>query len=166
MGTKELKGLIIFDHDGTLVNTDSRVFEAFEGTHALLASLRQHGFEIALWTARGHRSSVESLKFVGLSQYIGEIYGHDDGLPKPHVAGLLQITDGFTKDKIIHIGDSIGDLTGAQNFGIPVIGALWSCPETQKESTEETFRKYTKFIAHKVIDCKKIIEDHFKITLD
>lgn len=166
MINKEVKGLIIFDHDGTLVNTDTREYKAYNGTVELLERLRASGFEIAVWTARDYQSTVESLKSVGLAKFIGEIYGHDSGIPKPHVAGLEQIAHGFTRDKIIHIGDSVGDLTGAQSFGIPCIGAVWCYAKDEIDSTEEVFKNYTKFIAYEVMDCKKIIEDHFKITLD
>ena len=150
------KGLIIFDHDGTLIDTHTQDFKVFPGIKELLMSLRNSGFEIAIWTARSHRGVVESLKKNGLTSYVGEIYGHDDGPSKPHPYGLESLSSGFSKDKIIHIGDSMGDLTGASYFGIKVIAACWFSKEL-----EENYSKYTPFIAKSVDECKEIIANQF-----
>ncbi|MBY0412854.1 MAG: HAD-IA family hydrolase [Bdellovibrionales bacterium] len=153
-------GMIIFDHDGTLVNTESSVFKVFPGIKELLVDCKQLGFEFSVWTARSHRSTVESLKSLDLAHFFTEIYGHDDGLSKPHTMGLTQITAGIEKKKVLHIGDSLGDIEGAQNFGIEVIAACWN-----SLNQVEIFQKKTPYLAKKPSDCRAIIAHKFNVKL-
>ncbi|MBC7427329.1 MAG: HAD family hydrolase [Bacteriovorax sp.] len=153
-------GMIIFDHDGTLVNTNEPDFKLFSGIKELLVDLDQAGFEMSVWTARGHRSTLESLKTLQIASYFWEIYGHDDGLSKPHPAGLAKISEGFGKDKLLHIGDSVGDLEGAAAFGIDVIAACWN-----STNQVETFKRKTSFLAMMPDDCRKIIAAKFNVNL-
>ena len=152
--------MIIFDHDGTLVDTDTPDFKVFPRIKELLVDLTRLGFHLSVWTARSHKSTVESLKRMEIASYFGEIYGHDDGVAKPHPEGLRSITDGFDKTLVLHIGDSYGDIEGAHNFGISVIAACWNNPEQV-----ENFRTKTPFVALKVDDCRAIIAKKFNVEL-
>jgi phosphoglycolate phosphatase-like HAD superfamily hydrolase len=153
-------GLIIFDHDGTLVNTESSDFKVFPGIKELLVDCSNLGFELAVWTARSHRSTVESLKSFDLAQYFIEIYGHDDGLSKPHPMGLTQISGMYSKKHILHIGDSLGDVEGAQAFGIEVIAACWN-----SRIQVENFKMKTPFVALHPEDCRSFIAKKFNVSL-
>lgn len=153
-------GMIIFDHDGTLVCTETPEFSLFPGVKELLVDLVKADFAISVWTARSHQSTVESLKRLGVAEFIGEIYGHDDGMSKPHPMGLSQITQGFEKNQLLHIGDSLGDLEGANAFGIAVIAACWN-----STNQVEIFKQKTAFIAMKPAECRGIIEKKFNVKL-
>lgn len=152
--------MIIFDHDGTLVNTETSEFHIFSGIKELLADLSEAGFTLAVWTARSHRSTAESLKRFSIAEYFEEIYGGDDGMAKPHPMGLLKMTDGFLKPNILHIGDSVGDLDGARDFGIEVIAACWN-----SANQVETFKKKTSFIAYHPDDCREVIAKKFGVKI-
>lgn len=152
--------MIVFDHDGTLVCTETPEFSLFPGIKELLVDLTNAGFLISVWTARPHKSTVESLKRLGIAEYIGEIYGYDDGLPKPHPMGLMKITEGIGKESLLHVGDSLGDLDGAKAFGIPVIAACWN-----STIQVEIFRQRTPYLAMKPGDCRGIIEKLFNVKL-
>ncbi len=153
-------GMIIFDHDGTLVNTDVPDFKLFDGIKELLVDLSEAGFEMSVWTARSHRSTVESLKRLEVASFFWEIYGHDDGLSKPHPMGLTKITEGFEKKNLLHIGDSVGDLEGAGSFGIDVIAACWN-----STNQVEIFKRKTPFLAMTPDDCRNIISQKFNVNL-
>ncbi|MBC7712601.1 MAG: HAD family hydrolase [Rhizobacter sp.] len=153
-------GMIIFDHDGTLVNTNEPDFKLFPGIKELLVDLNNLGLEMSVWTARGHRSTVESLKTLQIANFFWEIYGHDDGIAKPHPSGLAKISEGFAKEKIIHIGDSLGDLEGAAAFGIEAIAACWN-----SSNQVEIFKRKTPFVAMTPDDCRKIISAKFNVFL-
>lgn len=152
--------MVIFDHDGTLIHTETPDFKVFPGIKELLVDLKNAGFELAVWTARSHRSTAESLKNAEIAAFFGEIYGHDDGIPKPHPMGLSQITNGVDRDSVIHIGDSIGDLDGANSFGISVIAACWN-----STNQVEIFRRKTPFVAMTPEDCRMIIANKFNVKL-
>lgn len=120
------KGHIIFDHDGTLVNTEARTFVLFEGMKELLSELKSQGFRLYVWTSRPRKSTLESLNRFELESFFYEIYAYDDGLPKPHPMGPEQLTEGISKNNILHIGDSSTDIDGAKAYGIEVVLACWS----------------------------------------
>ena len=115
---------------------------------------------MSVWTARSHRSTIESLKNAEIAEFFNEIYGHDDGLSKPHPMGLLQITNGFKKESVIHIGDSLGDLDGAHSFGIAVIAACWN-----SANQVDIFKRKTPFVAMTPKECREIIAQKFNVLL-
>ncbi len=151
-------GHIIFDHDGTLVNTDATPFILFKGMHELLQDLKAKGFELYIWTARPRRSTLESIKRLDISQFFTEIYCFDDGIPKPHPMGLMSLTDGFEKEKILHIGDSLTDFEGAKAYGIDVIAACWNSPDQVQKYAE--LATYT---ALNLDECRSIIKRKFYV---
>jgi phosphoglycolate phosphatase-like HAD superfamily hydrolase len=153
-------GLIIFDHDGTLVDTDSPDFKVFPGIKELLVDCQKLKFDLAVWTARSHKSTVESLKSLDIAHFFGEIYGHDDGLSKPHPMGLQQISAGLNKQQILHIGDSIGDVEGALSFGIEVIAACWN-----NRNQVVIFQRKTPYVALEARDCRRFIAKKFNVSL-
>ena len=81
-------------------------------------------------------------------------------MPKPHPYGLEKITAGFEKKFILHIGDSLGDLEGAESFGIPVIAACWNNINQVKN-----FEQRTPYIAITPSDCREIIAKIFSVNL-
>ena len=152
--------MVIFDHDGTLINTDTPDFKLFPGIKELLVDLEKAGIQMSVWTARSHRSTVESLKNADIARFFLEVYGHDDGMSKPHPMGLSQITNGIERDSVIHIGDSLGDLDGANAFGIAVIAACWN-----SSNQVDIFKRKTPFVAMKPEDCRAIIAKKFNVNL-
>jgi phosphoglycolate phosphatase-like HAD superfamily hydrolase len=152
--------MIVFDHDGTLVNTDSPDFILFKGIKELLADLSDLGFLLSVWTARGQQSTLESLKHLNVANYFWEIYGHDSGVSKPHPLGLVKLTAGFKAENILHIGDSLGDVEGAKALGIDVIAACWN-----NHSQVEIFRKKTPLLAMTPNDCRAIIAKKFNVLI-
>ena len=152
--------MIIFDHDGTLVNTETPNFKLFPGIKELLVDCTALGFDLAVWTARSHRSTVDSLKSLDIAQFFREIYGHDDGLSKPHPMGLETLTSGIEKKNLLHIGDSVGDLDGANGFGIEVIAACWN-----SRNQVEIFQQKTPFVVFTPAECRAIIAKKFNVNL-
>ncbi len=148
--------LVIFDHDGTLVNTELREYVLFPGIKELIIHLKENGFKLSVWTARSKESTKQSLLRLEIHEYFDEIYGHDSGFPKPHPMGLENLSLGYEKSKVIHIGDSLADLEGALNFGIDVIAACWNNPNQVKN-----FKQKTDMIALAPIDCESYIFKKF-----
>lgn len=159
-GPENSRGLIVWDHDGTLVNTNLREFQLFPGVRELLFDLKNNGFDLAVWTSRPRASTLASLKRLEIAPFFGEIHCYDDGLAKPHPEGLIRVSSGHHKEKILHIGDSLSDIEGAKAFGVDVIGALWYSTRQLKE-----FSEMTPLIAMKVDDCREIIEKKFNVRL-
>jgi phosphoglycolate phosphatase-like HAD superfamily hydrolase len=151
-----VKGHIIFDHDGTLFKIGKAGVQLFPGMEKLLLDLKKQNFALYVWTARPRRSAIEFLNEFKIAALFTEIYCFDDGRPKPHPQGLETLTLGIEKNKIIHIGDSITDIEGAQAFGVDVIAACWNDLEQA-----EDFIHLTPFVARNLEECKKIIEGKY-----
>lgn len=151
-----VKGHIIFDHDGTLVNMNHREIQLFEGMEDFLRELKNQNFALYVWTARPRASALDILTKLNVLNLFNDFYCYGDGYPKPDIAGLEKLTSGIEKNKILHIGDSLIDIEGAQNFGIEVIAACWNDPEQA-----ESFIKYTPLVANNLNDCRKIIRGKY-----
>lgn len=156
-----VSGLIIFDHDGTLVNTNDHDYTLYRGMRELLQLLKLHGLHLSVWTARSNQSTTQSLTRLDILDLFDDIYGHDDGAPKPNAMGLERLSAGYTKNQVLHIGDSRADIEGAQGFGIDVIAACWNNP-----NQVQNFMQKTSMVASSVDDCKEFIAKKFNLNFD
>ncbi len=156
MGKLTQDALVIFDHDGTLVNTELRDYALFPGIKELLLSLKLQGFKLSVWTARSSESTKASLSRLEIYGFFEEIYGHDNGFPKPHPMGLENLSAGFEKSQVLHIGDSLADLDGALNFGIDVIYACWN-----NSNRVQNFKEKTTMVAMSPKECDGLISKKF-----
>jgi phosphoglycolate phosphatase-like HAD superfamily hydrolase len=116
---------VIFDCDGTLVDTSGPKYKLFPGIKELLLA---HAEECVfyVWTARGRQSTIRILGELGIAAYFDSLSTPDDSIPKPHIAGLFNLVGNAPKQSICVIGDSSNDILGAKNFGVLAIGASWN----------------------------------------
>jgi len=86
---------VIFDCDGTLIDTSNRQYQLFEGIKELIQELSPHCL-LYVWTARGRSSTLRILQELGVSSYFDGVSCWDDSLPKPHIEGLQNLVGQFT----------------------------------------------------------------------
>ena len=146
---------IIFDCDGTLLNTRNAPYSMYPGIKELILDLTGE-FSLYVWTARGRGSLRRALEENGILAYFDGLWTPDDGIPKPHRAGLDHLVGGFSKEDIWMIGDTTNDIFGAKNYGIRAIAALWDA-DTRKESLLEAGAD---FLATHPEECSKIIRSN------
>lgn len=118
---------IVFDCDGTLVDTTKLKYDLFPGIKELLAELSVQA-NLYVWTARDRKSTLRILKELGILHFFEALCTIDDALPKPHVSGLIELVADVPKSSICVIGDTSNDILGAKNFGVKSIGAIWNNP--------------------------------------
>jgi phosphoglycolate phosphatase-like HAD superfamily hydrolase len=116
---------VVFDCDGTLVDTSSTKYILYPSIKTILTDLSQRAV-LSVWTARDRISTIRILNENQISPIFEAIYSSDDAFPKPHVKGLEELTCGSDKSKVFVVGDSRMDMMGAKNFGAKAIGALWN----------------------------------------
>lgn len=121
----EITKHIIFDCDGTLIDTSQFNYRLYPGIKELLLSLRLES-KLYVWTARDRISTIKILQSQGVYQLFENLSTLDDALPKPHMSGLVELVGNSDKSRICMIGDTINDILGAKNFGIKSIGAIWN----------------------------------------
>jgi phosphoglycolate phosphatase len=146
---------LVFDCDGTLLDTSTVPYKLFPGIKELLFELSQD-YYLYVWTARGRSSTLRVLEESGVVQLFEALYTADDGAGKPHPLGLLTLVGEAPKHEILVIGDTTNDVYGAKNFGVKSLGALWN-GETKAHILREAA---VDFLATSVFECSKIIRQN------
>jgi phosphoglycolate phosphatase len=148
---------IIFDCDGTLLDTQSVPYSLFPGIREFLEI---HGGECTfyIWTARRRSSLERYLKELGIFSYFSGISTPDDSASKPDKEGVMALVGEISKKSICVIGDSPTDMLGAKDFGVMAIGATWNKQASSHFLTEAG----ADFIVSHPSECSKLIELHLK----
>ena len=152
---------IVFDHDGTLVNTAKIPSFAYEGIEDLLKFLLENGVLLYVWTARSKESARRILDEVKLLKYFEAICGGYDALSKPSPSGIEYLVPGTSPENVVVIGDSLGDIIGGHKFGATALGAMWAHGNNygydgfKEHGAEESFET--------VASLKKFIESYIEV---
>lgn len=152
---------VVFDHDGTLVNTSQYPKSLFEGIKELLRHLKSQGIKLYVWTARDRRSTLEILKTLDILDQFEDISTASDGHPKPNPDGLEVMLFDIDPKSVVIVGDSYTDILGAKHFGCTSIGVIWIDPndEDGKASLEHFEADH---ICSTVSECKKVLDNLIK----
>jgi phosphoglycolate phosphatase len=102
---------VVFDCDGTLVDTSGSTFFLYPGIRELLEDLCQD-CELYVWTNRDRKSLVRMLKDFGVLAYFKNMSTIDEHLPKPDVGGLDILVSDRPKSRVWVIGDTSLDILG------------------------------------------------------
>jgi len=116
---------IVFDHDGTLVNTSIYDYALYPGMLKLLIHLEQKGIRLYVWTARNRNSTVEILRSLGIIDKFDELACGNEAKRKPEIEALENLLPGIDPKEVAMIGDSLGDIIGGSKFGASAFGAMW-----------------------------------------
>ncbi len=146
---------IIFDCDGTLVDTSEFRYRLYPGIKELLTDLSQDSI-LYVWTARDRASTLRILKELAVLSVFEQICTVDDALPKPHIEGLKQLVGDVDRNQVCMIGDTSNDILGARNFGIKSIGVIWN-PQARADYLKETGAD---FLAKEPAACAEWIRQH------
>jgi phosphoglycolate phosphatase len=144
--------IFVFDHDGTLVDTE-KTRELYPGIKELLEQIENNGDKIFLWTARNRASTIEFLKTLGIIGKFCDICTSTDAQPKPVVDGLLaMLPDDYQTQEVFVIGDSYTDMIGARKINAKALGACWA--HTNSEQAEILKEFGADYLFHSVKDLK------------
>ncbi len=150
-----MKRHIVFDCDGTLVDTSQLKYSLYPGIKDLLLALAADSV-LYVWTARDRRSTLRILEELGVLSLFSQICTIDDALPKPHVSGLVDMLHETDRSQVCVIGDTSNDVLGAKNFGAKSIGAVWN----QNASSVVLKDSGADLIANKPSECLEWIHSH------
>ena len=94
----------------------------------LLHALKQRGAYLAVATGKPEYTSVEILRYFGLLPYFDAVAGPTDQELHVDKADLIRrVLPG--KGRAVMVGDTVGDVKGAQDCGIDSVGALYGYGE-------------------------------------
>jgi phosphoglycolate phosphatase len=147
---------IVFDHDGTLVDTTNIRRNLYPNMQELLQFLHGEGIKLYVWTARSRRSTEDILTSLGVISFFEDICGGNNAPSKPSPEGIELLLPAVNPENVIVIGDSLGDIIGGHNFGAHCIGAMWGHGD---ERAREAYLEHgAKESFLNLLDCKQYIE--------
>jgi phosphoglycolate phosphatase len=152
---------IIFDCDGTLIDTSTTKYKLFPGIKELVQELSSDCL-LYVWTARGRSSTLRILEELGIYSYFDSFCAMEDSIPKPHIAGIFDLVGKAPKHSICIIGDSSNDILGAKNYGVLSIGAIWG-EDARHELLQDAGAD---FIVSHPSECSKLIQLNLKGDTD
>jgi phosphoglycolate phosphatase len=155
--TRVIMKHVIFDCDGTLLDTSGPKYKLFPGIKELISDLSTDCL-LYVWTARDRLSTLRILGELGISSAFEAFSTIDDSYPKPHIRGLRDLVGVHPKHAICVIGDSSNDMLGAKNFGVLGLGAIWNTLSTPGILTDAG----ADFIVSHPADCSKLIRLNLK----
>jgi phosphoglycolate phosphatase len=94
----------------------------YPGLIDALALLEQAGVKLAICTNKAERFTIPLMHQIGLSDRFASIVGGDTlGVAKPDPAPIHEMIARAGGGRAIFLGDTINDIAGARNAGIPSI---------------------------------------------
>lgn len=143
--------IVIFDHDGTLVDTSSSQKKLYPGIKEMVEELKSLDIKLFVWTARPSGSAVEILKSLGIIGAFEEVYGGNELYPKPDPRGIKEL---LGKGDTFMVGDTYVDMIAGTELKAYCLGACWD-----KESNAMELRQFgAQAIATSAQECLAFIK--------
>ena len=128
--------LIIFDWDGTLLNSkeQSSKVNLFEGVEYGIKELKKQGYLLSVATGESRVGFDNSIKQTSLASCFDRTKTSNDCFSKPHPQMVLEILEELMvlPEKALMIGDSLYDLLMAKNAGVSSLAILYGSQERKQ----------------------------------
>lgn len=151
---------IVFDHDGTLVDTSSYQRLLYPGVKEMLTELAELGVDLYVWTARERGSLVEILQYLDIIGHFKLLSCGGETAAKPSALGISEMIFNIDPSEVVVIGDSLGDMQGGKSFGGYCVVAMWS------HGQDEARKMYQEAGANEcfldVEDCLKFLKENIE----
>lgn len=109
----------------------------YPGLLEAMTALEQAGVKLAICTNKAERFTIPLLHQIGLSDRFASVIGGDTlGVAKPDPAPIHEMIARAGGGRTIFLGDTINDIAGARNAGIPSIAVSFGFLDGPVESLE------------------------------
>ncbi len=109
----------------------------YPGCVAMLDALAARGVKLAICTNKVERFTIPLMQQLGLSDRFAAIIGGDTvGISKPDPAPIHEMIARAGGGRAIFVGDTINDIAGARNAGIPSIAVSFGFLDGPVEALE------------------------------
>jgi phosphoglycolate phosphatase-like HAD superfamily hydrolase len=101
-----------------------------EGAHELLAQLAARGTRMEILTSSSRALITQDLDALRLTPYFARIHGHEETpfhKPDPRVLDVVVerlARDGYAREELVYIGDSVRDFRVASGRSVPFVAVL------------------------------------------
>ncbi|MDO4647789.1 MAG: HAD-IA family hydrolase [Eubacteriales bacterium] len=98
----------------------------YPGIVELLETLKERGYQLYVATSKPEQTSVDILEYLGIAKYFDVIAGASFDHSRDQKAQVLRyLFEKIPQESCVLIGDTIFDINGANEVGIPMIGVSW-----------------------------------------
>ncbi len=112
-----------------------------EGMIEILDHLKSKGFPLGIFTGKGRQAALITLQKINAEEYFDLIVTGDDVTNhKPSAEGILKFVNqfGLNKEKVLMIGDSVGDVKASKEAGVKIASVLWDSHREEKVKTMQS----------------------------
>jgi HAD superfamily hydrolase (TIGR01549 family) len=130
---------------------------AYEGIEEILILLKEKNIPVGIYTGKGRRTTLITLEVLGLEKYFDLIVTGDDvNNHKPSGEGIIKFINefGLDKEKVIMIGDSLGDIKASREAGVKIASVVWD-----SYAKEEVMEAGSDYVFHSTRDLKDFLKE-------
>jgi HAD superfamily hydrolase (TIGR01549 family) len=101
---------------------------AYKGIKEILEFLKGKGVLLAVFTGKGKRTTLITLKHIDLMDYFDIIVTGDDVTNhKPSAEGIRKVVNMFALEptEVLMVGDSVSDIKAARDAGVAIGAVVW-----------------------------------------
>jgi len=113
----------------------SKLARIYPGIKELLQTIKKRNKLLGIFTGKGRRTSIITLKKIGVLPLFDLIVTGDDvNNHKPSSEGILKFLNSFklSPENVLMIGDAPSDIIAAKNAGVKVASVLWDSYAREK----------------------------------
>ena len=106
-----------------------------EGMDEVLAFLKSTGIPLGVFTGKGRRTAMITLKALGIAGYFDMIVsGNDVVRHKPDPEGIRKFIEAFSlaPAEVLMVGDALGDITASRGAGATSVAVLWDSYDRER----------------------------------
>jgi len=119
-------------------SNNHHIASVHEGMIEILDHLKSKNFPLGIFTGKGRQAALITLQKIGAEKYFDLIVTGDDVTNhKPSAEGILKFVNqfGLNKEKVLMIGDSVGDVKASKEAGVKIASVLWDSHREEKVRT-------------------------------
>jgi HAD superfamily hydrolase (TIGR01549 family) len=132
--------------------------DLYPGIKDILSHLKQKNILLSIYTGKGRKAAIITLKKLAIHDYFDLIITGDDVKEhKPSAEGINLFLGQFSlkKDEVLMVGDSPADVKAAHAAGVKVVSVLWD-----SYSKEKVLQLKSDYVFHSVEELRMFLEEN------
>lgn len=139
-------------------NNNHHMADLYPGIKDLLSHLKENNVLLSIYTGKGKKAGVITLKKLDIHDYFDLIITGDDVVEhKPSAEGINKFIEKFKleKNQVLMVGDSPADVKAAKAAGVKIASVLWD-----SYAKEKVLQLKSDFVFHSVKELRKFLENN------
>jgi len=132
--------------------------DLYPGIKDLLSHLKEKNVLLSIYTGKGRKAAVITLKKLEIHDYFDLIITGDDVAEhKPSAEGINKFVEkfGLERNHVLMVGDSPADVKAAKAAGVKIASVLWD-----SYAMEKVLQLKSDFVFHSVEELRKFLKDN------